>query len=161
VPTPTTTRPDVAPIRPCARNVRAALKAAGLAHLVRKVTTSKTACRVYLPYRATDEQARQVADALCPLWHDSDERVHEHSWVVRIDVAHYWHTMPATPEGLAQLAEREQERNAALLDASTNGRATYTSAYQSVQLRPDDEHPRRPWVDHDGRRYTPFQVYAS
>lgn len=80
--------------KPCAKTVRAALKAAGLGRLVVQVTTGRRVCRVRLQVEDAERTA-EVVTTLRPLWHDGATRVDAViEGVVDIQVRGWWNTHP-------------------------------------------------------------------
>jgi hypothetical protein len=80
--------------KPCAKTVRAALKAAGLTQLLAQVTTGRRVCRVRLQFDDA-ERTTEVVTALRPLWHDGATRVDAvFEGVVSIQVRGWWNTHP-------------------------------------------------------------------
>lgn len=89
-------------VRPCARNIHAALKRANLTVKGVRVTTGANRCKVDLTSTLEGygpERARQAEDAIRGLWNDHSSRVVSHVagrvlHVLYIRVDRYWQTAP-------------------------------------------------------------------
>jgi hypothetical protein len=89
-------------VKPCARNIHAALKRANLTVKGVRVTTGGRRCKVDLTATVAEygrERAQEAEDALRRLWNDHRTRVYsfkgDHHWMVHILIDRYWHTVPA------------------------------------------------------------------
>ena len=139
--------------------MRAHLREHGLDHLIERITTGRKRCRVSLR-SGPDNITPRVADALRMLWTDADQRVRVlYTGLIFIDKEDFTSTAPNTPEGLAYLQAIENDRNTALTLAKARGQHVATNTGRTVRYQPRDDEPRRPWVDLNGNRHTPFQVF--
>jgi hypothetical protein len=66
---------DPRPVNPNGRNIRAAAHAAGLEHLIERVSTGRNLTYVWLKLDGTPEQGEMLAAVLRPLWNDGKTRV--------------------------------------------------------------------------------------
>lgn len=104
-------------VRPCARNIHAALKRANLTVKGVRVTTGRRRCRVDLTATLEEygpERAQAAEDALRKLWNDHRTRVYvfsgKHHWTVFILVDGYLKTVPRDVVELCHAAAiRENE----------------------------------------------------
>lgn len=149
-----------------ARYLRRYLKKAGVEGLVKKINTGKEFTFVHIAWASeydieNEISARKVADALRPMWHDSDTRINVvYGGTVTI-ARKDWHlTMPNTIEGITQLEEAENERNQKLLAALAEGHDVRAECYSPATFSPSPEEPRKPWVKWSGTRLTPWQVHV-
>jgi hypothetical protein len=115
-------------VRPCARNIHAALKRANLTVKGVRVTTGGRRCRVDLTATLEEygqERSRQAEQVIRRLWNDHEARVitvayGEYAHVLIISVGHYWHTAPLDLVELCHAAalQEDEERTPAPVVAS-------------------------------------------